>query len=456
MLFDDKTKGIAQAYLSMLEQNNNLNESHYKVGERVKCKKSGMLGKVTKVDPKGEGKYYTVKQDSGREMTFAPDELTSVSDVKEASCNTKKEAIEIVMPKKSKVDDDEEDDEDEDEMEDDDEVKIKVKDEKKAKMTEALKGNQHKLDRNNNGKLDAQDFKMLKGKKVKEDVEQVDEISTRTLARAAGAAADPDSDYAYGKSHDPQKFADHAKKTKDAKSAAAVQGAAHGKGSYSRPGHTYGYDKLDRDMRSTNPSMVTKAGKLSKTSVKGLKSSLRKESFTDLLNTYTEGGIKSLLESLKYNKIVIEEESTNDEFTAEIKKAQDKSQGKDKAKVAEPKVDAVEDVSEEVEKHTFVAVHAKKGMHQTQGSTSYEAAKNAAAHWKLKSTAGIDVHRADKTHVAEELDQIEERELSSSEQDKKETYVKGMKKGLQGFKQRYGDKGEQVMYATATKMAKKD
>ena len=386
-------------------------------------------------------------------------------------------------------------------------------------LSEELKGKQHKIDKNKNGKIDAHDFKLLrkeeqeleegkmgqlsadltdlshsefhkqygkpkshydstnfkkpvqKGKEMdrakslaqrgmasmkQEEVEQIDEISTRTLARAAGAAADPDSDYAYGKSHDPQKFADHAKKTKDAKSAAAVQGAANAKGSYSRPGHTYGYDKLDRDMRSTNPSMVTKAGKLSKTSVKGLKSSLRKESFTDLLNTYTEGGIKSLLESLKYNKIVIEEESTNDEFTAEIKKAQDKSQGKDKAKVAEPKVDAVEDVSEEVEKHTFVAVHAKKGMHQTQGSTSYEAAKNAAAHWKMKSTAGIDVHRADKTHVAEELDQIEERELSSSEQDKKETYVKGMKKGLQGFKQRYGDKGEQVMYATATSMAKKD
>jgi hypothetical protein len=192
MIFDEKTKGIAQAYLSMLGEKTEINESHYKVGERVKCKKSGMLGKVTKVDPKGEGKYYTVKQDSGREMTFAPDELTSVSDVKEASCNTKKEAIEIVMPKKSKVDDDEEDDEDEDEMEDDDEVKIKVKDDKsdkKAKMTEALKGNQHKLDKNNNGKLDAQDFKMLKGKKVKEDVEQVDELSKRTLGSYVKKAA---------------------------------------------------------------------------------------------------------------------------------------------------------------------------------------------------------------------------------------------------------------------------
>ena len=41
-------------------------------------------------------------------------------------------------------------------------------DDKKSKMTEVLKGNQHKIDKNKNGKIDAQDFKMLKGKKVDE------------------------------------------------------------------------------------------------------------------------------------------------------------------------------------------------------------------------------------------------------------------------------------------------
>ena len=66
-------------------------------------------------------------------------------------------------------------------------------------------------------------------------------------------------------------------------------------------------------------------------------------------------------------------------------------------------------MKEEVEKFPFVAVHAKKGMHQTHGSTSYEAAQNAAKHWKMKSTAGIDVHRADKKHVAtESVEQIDE------------------------------------------------
>jgi hypothetical protein len=54
-------------------------------------------------------------------------------------------------------------------------------------------------------------------------------------------------------------------------------------------------------------------------------------------------------------------------------------------------------------KHPFVAVHAKKGTHETHASTSYEAAQNAAKHWKMKNTAGIDVYRSDKTHVGEEI-----------------------------------------------------
>ena len=60
---------------------------------------------------------------------------------------------------------------------------------------EALKGNQHKIDANKNGKLDAHDFHLLrKRKKMKEEAEQIDELSTGTLqsyrkkARAQGNA----------------------------------------------------------------------------------------------------------------------------------------------------------------------------------------------------------------------------------------------------------------------------
>lgn len=50
---------------------------------------------------------------------------------------------------------------------------------------------------------------------------------------------------------------------------------------------------------------------------------------------------------------------------------------------------------------------------------------------------------------------IAERTLSGEEEDKREKYVKGMKKVKGDFKKRYGKRGEEVMYATATKMAKK-
>jgi hypothetical protein len=56
----------------------------------------------------------------------------------------------------------------------------------------------------------------------------------------------------------------------------------------------------------------------------------------------------------------------------------------------------------------------------------------------------------------EEIQQVDERTLSEPEMKKREEVVKSMKKGMQGFKDRYGDKAKSVMYATATKIAKKD
>ena len=49
--------------------------------------------------------------------------------------------------------------------------------------------------------------------------------------------------------------------------------------------------------------------------------------------------------------------------------------------------------------HSFTAVHARKGKIIVEAPTTYEAAKAAAQHWRLKSTAGIDVLRNDLTHT---------------------------------------------------------
>ena len=47
-------------------------------------------------------------------------------------------------------------------------------------------------------------------------------------------------------------------------------------------------------------------------------------------------------------------------------------------------------------------------------------------------------------------------EMTDAQMKKRETIVRGMKKGLAGFKERYGKRAKDVMYATATKQAMKD
>ena len=56
----------------------------------------------------------------------------------------------------------------------------------------------------------------------------------------------------------------------------------------------------------------------------------------------------------------------------------------------------------ETEERDYICVHAKKGKYECSGTSSYDAAKKAAEHWGLKSTAGIDAHLADKEHTATE------------------------------------------------------
>lgn len=74
----------------------------------------------------------------------------------------------------------------------------------------------------------------------------------------------------------------------------------------------------------------------------------------------------------------------------------------------------------------------------------------------LSKKVFMDVPGNVKEDVSEEVKQVDERTLTPGETSEKERIVKGMKKSLAGFKQRYGDRAKSVMYATATKAAKKD
>jgi hypothetical protein len=71
---------------------------------------------------------------------------------------------------------------------------------------------------------------------------------------------------------------------------------------------------------------------------------------------------------------------------------------------------------------------------------------------KVKKTDKLDDLLAS---VRNESADLEEKTLTTAETKTKEKYVKSMKKNLSGFEKRYPGRGKEVMYATATKMAKK-
>jgi len=74
---------------------------------------------------------------------------------------------------------------------------------------------------------------------------------------------------------------------------------------------------------------------------------------------------------------------------------------------------------------------------------------------EISSDAKNSKYDSKKKKMKEEVESLEEKKLSKAETAKKEKFVKGMKKKFGSFKSKYGDKAKDVMYGTATAMAKK-
>jgi hypothetical protein len=148
--------------------------------------------------------------------------------------------------------------------------------------------------------------------------------------------------------------------------------------------------------------------------------------FTGLLNTYRQGGLKPFLESLSRE----EEEQLIDELSKEI--ADETMEVIDAGDYAEATIGEEADTAEFTKDlETNKAKESGKTKQPNLAKGDVIAVKN------------------------EEVEQVEERHMTDAEMTKRETIVKSMKKGLSGFKQRYGDKAKNVMYATATKQAMK-
>ena len=234
------------------------------------------------------------------------------------------------------------------------------------------------------------------------------------------------------------------------------------------------------------------------------------ESFTELLEKYTEGGMKGLNETL----YVIQEEADNEQFTKELEKAKRKAAGQDRndENIAKGSVQAVK--NEEVEEFDEAMSHqAKTTMKYVKNPTPgekkaakdikpgvggysdrYAMLQSAKARGALKEEDALDEEgpqgkvpmtslmpgHSDKAArfaavqakgklvkgkaqsapqkepgmKKEEIEQVDERKMTEPEMKERERIVKGMKKGLSGFKQRYGERAKSVMYATSAKIAK--
>jgi hypothetical protein len=244
----------------------------------------------------------------------------------------------------------------------------------------------------------------------KEEVEELDELSKSTLSSYAKKGA-LDSIMRFGKASTTSgnKKPDHAEADKAGRRYGGVVKAIDRLAkeeveldevkmadlpSTKVQGRSYGASKPESDYVK-GPSDAE---------LKKIEAEKKKKKFSEMVNLYQEKGLKSLSEML------VKEEPDNEQFTKELEDAKAKSEGKKRnTEIAKGSVQAV--------KQEELDINAINGV---------------------------------------QMSTIEEDRMNDAEKAKKEEIVKGMKKGMAGFKDRYGDRAKNVMYAAATKQAMKD
>jgi hypothetical protein len=309
-------------------------------------------------------------------------------------------------------------------------------------MNEKLIGNQHKIDANKNKKIDSHDFKLLRaqkekekansqkfGKGVKEETEeQVEEVHNKKkdLPFTPDTVKKPvrNSD---GTIQSPMSLARELAKrglkkvmskeevnesvrmkeeTEEILEYKSKDGVYKHKGTYgTEKGVEYGETDFDKENELSKKHLSPKPAKKKYGARQNYVRSKRvNESFSDMISSYQEDG-------LKYIASLVKEEPDSEEFKKELEDQKAKMDGKKKGgDVAKASVQAVKN-----EEYEIIDANEINGV---------------------------------------KFDTFEERSLTEPEMKKKEEMVKGMKKGMAGFKQRYGDRAKEVMYATATARAK--
>lgn len=320
--------------------------------------------------------------------------------------------------------------------------KVKLKSEEMEK--EELVGKQHKLDKNKNGKLDSQDFKMLR--KEEEELEE--------------AKFDP---LKHVKNPSP------AVKTaaKDVKRSSYADRVALMKA---------GGVKDDRGPRGVTQEEVEELDELSKSTLGSYAKKASLDSVMRMGKAATDGDHKEAEKAGKrYGNVVkavdrlTKEEVQIDEAKSNYELYHPQYSGAIHHALAHHASKAGLSVHDD-DYHHHVSIGPRKPAEGASVSHSLPATDEKGGkhmiHMQIYNRGGDKKPYELNTYSSKiaktsgrtmkEDTELDERTLSPAEKDALEVNVKSMKKNLAGFKARYGKDAKSVMYATATKQAKKD
>ena len=334
----------------------------------------------------------------------------------------------------------------------------------KAKMEE-LKGQQHKIDKNKNNKIDAHDFAILRGEKKAMKKEEVDSVEE------ANNPFDVKNYKSQLKSKPGEKAGFDSKKT----STGTV---------YSRkPVKDEPMKKEEIDPNKTTVDTLKGREKTSDNKF------LSKKVMMDVPDNVKEEAEQVEALRLIENSEIINEVSVGAKIRAYAQHSRDAFDHNDMGNYddAEHHNKRADKILAHIQKHhgQEAVKHAEKAansaifgrddphghgdsgqdrlhgglrrMHSKSLTKTGKIAKNTQKAMKnVIHNYGSSRINGPKGRLPEEVEQIDERELTKGETAEKERIVKGMKKSLKGFKARYGERAKEVMYATATKAAKKD
>ena len=311
----------------------------------------------------------------------------------------------------------------------------------KAVVDEALRGDQHKVDKNKNGEVDAHDFKLLRKEEAKKPASPFDWKNTPRQTAEKGEKTGHDAKKistgtVYTKKYtkeeaSQEEFNKEIKKAQD-KSTGKV------KADVAKPAvqavKQESVEQIDELKKSTLASYVKKAshdvaakGAATRQFANDSEAARKKQEY-DVAKKSMDKADKTFAKSWKRRE--------------GMGKAVDRLAKEEVEQVAEAKFDAMKHIDKKNQTPTIKT--AAKDVKRS----SY--ADRAA----LMKAGGVKDDRGPRGVTQEEVEHIEERSLSTGEKAAMEKNVKGMKKNIAGFKERYGSRAKEVMYATATKQAK--